>query len=151
MTWLLWLLMVPIAVLWWFSEPILASLVPDLETARLAALYLRILILGMPGVAAFETGKRFVQSQGLFHATTYTLMIGAPLSFLQNWFFAFHLGWNFAGAAMAMAITQNLLPVLLALYVRFVEGSECWNGLTRKAFNNWGKSTCCVFLGKQSS
>jgi multidrug resistance protein, MATE family len=139
MTWLLWLLMVPIAVLWWFSEPILASLVPDLETARLAALYLRILILGMPGVAAFETGKRFVQSQGLFHATTYTLMIGAPLSFLQNWFFAFHLGWNFAGAAMAMAITQNLLPVLLALYVRFVEGSECWNGLTRKAFNNWGK------------
>ncbi|KAK1834982.1 putative transporter [Podospora conica] len=147
MTWMLWLLMVPIAVLWWFSEPILVSLVPDLETARLASLYLRILILGMPGVAAFETGKRFVQSQGLFHATTYTLLIGAPLSFLQNWFFAFHMGWNFAGAAMAMAITQNLLPILLALYVRFVEGSECWNGLTRKAFNNWGPMFKLAFPG----
>ncbi|KAK1750466.1 putative transporter [Echria macrotheca] len=138
MTWLLWLLMIPIAVLWWFSEPILASLVPDADTARLAAMYLRILILGMPGVAAFESGKRFVQSQGLFRATTYTLLIGAPLSFLQNWLFAFKFGWNFAGAALAMAVTQNLLPLLLAGYVWLVDGSQCWNGFSRRAFGNWG-------------
>jgi len=138
MTWLLWILMIPIAVLWWFSEPILSSLVPDKETASLAALFLRILILGMPGVAALESGKRFVQSQGLFNATTYALMIGAPLSFLQNYLFVFKFGWSFAGAALAMAITQNLLPLLLVLYVRFVNGMECWNGLTRKAFSNWG-------------
>ncbi|KAK0702251.1 mate-domain-containing protein [Lasiosphaeris hirsuta] len=138
MTWLLWILLVPIAVLWWFSEPILAALVPGQDTARLAALYLRILILGMPGVAAFESGKRYVQSQGLFHATTYTLLIGAPLSFLQNWFFVFRMGWHFAGAATAMAVTQNLLPILLALYVWLFEGSECWNGFSRKAFSNWG-------------
>ena len=138
MTWLLWILLVPIAVLWWFSEPVLAALVPDRETARLAALYLRILIIGMPGVAAFESGKRFVQSQGLFHATTYTLLLGAPLSFFQNWLFAFRLGYDFAGAATAMAVTQNLLPLLLAAYVWLIEGSECWNGLSRKAFSNWG-------------
>lgn len=138
MTWLLWILMVPIAVLWWFSEPVLAFLVPDRETAALAALFLRVLILGMPGVAALESGKRFVQSQGLFHATTYALLIGAPLSFLQNYLFVFKFGWHFAGAATAMAITQNLLPLLLVLYVRFVDGHQCWNGLTRKAFSNWG-------------
>lgn len=138
MTWILWALMVPIAVLWWFSEPILTRLVPDAETASLAALYLRVLILGMPGVAAFESGKRFVQSQGLFHATTYTLLIGAPLSFFQNWLFVFKFGWHFAGAATAMAVTQNLLPILLAIYVRLFEGSECWKGFSKKAFTNWG-------------
>ncbi|KAK4183882.1 putative transporter [Podospora australis] len=138
MTWLLWILMVPIAVLWWFSEPILASLVPDQETASLAALFLRVLILGMPGVAALESGKRFVQSQGLFQATTYALVIGAPLSFFLNYLFVFKFDWHFAGAATAMAITQNLLPLLLVLYVRFVDGRQCWNGLTRKAFSNWG-------------
>jgi multidrug resistance protein, MATE family len=137
MTYLLWLLSVPIAVLWYFSEPILAGLVMDGETASLAALYLRILILGMPGVAAFESCKRFVQAQGLFHATTYTLMIGAPLSFLQNWFFVWKMGWGFAGAATAMAITQNMLPILLILYVQFVEGSECWGGFSMRAFTNW--------------
>lgn len=139
MTWLLWMLMVPMAVVWWFSEPILRVLVPGEETAEMAALYLRVLILGMPGVAVFESGKRFVQSQGLFHATTYTLLVGAPLSFLQNWLYVFKFGWGFAGAAAAMAVTQNLLPVLLVLYVRLWEGGQCWDGLSWKVFRNWGK------------
>ncbi|KAK5655044.1 hypothetical protein OQA88_5943 [Cercophora sp. LCS_1] len=147
MTWLLWLIEVPIAVLWWFSEPILAALVPSNQTAQVAAMYLRVLIFGMPGVAAFETGKRFVQSQGLFHATTFTLLIGAPLSVLQNWLFAIKFGWGFGGAAVAMAITQNLLPILLAMYVRFIEGMECWNGLTRKAFSSWGPMIKLAFPG----
>ncbi|KAK4448781.1 putative transporter [Podospora aff. communis PSN243] len=138
MTILLWLLMTPIAVVWWFSEPILTALVPDEEIAHLAAVYLRILIIGMPGVAAFESGKRFVQSQGLFHITTISLAVGAPLSFLQNYMFVFRWGWGFSGAAMAMAITQNLLPILLVIYVWLFEGSQCWDGLTRKAWKNWG-------------
>ena len=144
MTWMLWILMIPIAFLWWFSEPILDALVPGDETAKLAALYLRYLIIGMPGVAAFESGKRFVQAQGLFHATTYVLLIGAPLSFFQNWLFVFKLGWHFAGAATAMAITQNLLPILLILYVMIFEGSECWKGFNRKAFSNWGRFCQCL-------
>lgn len=138
MTYLLWLLIPPIGLLWWFSEPILSSVVPDAQTASLAALYLRILIFGIPGVAAFESGKRFVQAQGLFHATTYALLVAAPLSFLMNYVFVWKLGWHFAGAAAAMAVTQNLLPLLLVAYVYFVEGSECWKGLSRRAFSNWG-------------
>lgn len=145
MTWLLWLLMIPIAVVWWFSEPILAALVGGGQTATLAALYLRVLIVGMPGVAAFESGKRFVQSQGLFHATTYTLLIGAPLSFLQNWLFVIQAGWGFAGAALAMAVTQTLLPILLMFYVQLFEGSECWKGFSRKAFSNWGRFCVACF------
>lgn len=37
-----------------------------------------------------------------------------------------------------MACTANLLPVCLFLYVRFVDGRECWGGFSRKAFENWG-------------
>ena len=39
---------------------------------------------------------------------------------------------------MAVAITDNLLPVGLFLYVRFVDGRQCWNGFTKRAFQNWG-------------
>jgi MATE family multidrug resistance protein len=92
----------------------------------------------MPGVAAFESGKRFVQAQGLFHATTYALMIGAPLSYFLNWLLVWNLGWHFTGAALAMAVTHNILPIVLVLYVRFVEGSECWKGFSSRAFTNWG-------------
>jgi MATE family multidrug resistance protein len=56
----------------------------------------------------------------------------------MNFLFVFWLGWGFAGAAAAMAITQNLLPLLLVMYVWLIDGSQCWNGLSRKAFRNWG-------------
>ncbi|KAK3329859.1 mate-domain-containing protein [Apodospora peruviana] len=139
LTYMLWLLLIPIATLWWFAGRILANIIPDQDTAALAGLYLRVLILGTPGVAAFESGKRFVQAQGLFHATTYVLIIGATLNVLANWFFVFKLEFGFLGAACAVVFTQNLLPFLLFLYVRFIDGMECWNGLTRKAFTNWGQ------------
>ncbi|KAK3362340.1 mate-domain-containing protein [Lasiosphaeria hispida] len=138
MTYLLWMLLLPIVTLWWFSGSVLGFLIPDPDTAALAGLYLRVLILGTPGVAAFESGKRFVQAQGLFHATTFVLLVGAPLNIVANWFFVWRMGWGFSGAATAVVFTQNLLPFLLFLYVRFVEGMECWNGLSRRAFSNWG-------------
>lgn len=47
-------------------------------------------------------------------------------------------GWGFVGAPIAVAITDNLLPVCLAAYVYFIAGRECWNGFTKRAFRNWG-------------
>jgi len=137
MTILLWLVIIPISVLWFFSEPVLAALVPDRRTAALAALGLRILMFGTPGVAAFETTRRFAQAQGLFHATTYVLAAGAPTSFFLNWFFVVRLKWEFAGAAAAMAITHNLLPVLMVLYLAFIDGRQCWGGFSCNALTNW--------------
>lgn len=37
-----------------------------------------------------------------------------------------------------MTITDNLMPFMLFLYVYFIDGSECWNGLTKRALTNWG-------------
>lgn len=39
---------------------------------------------------------------------------------------------------MAVAISDNLLPILLFLYVRFIAGKECWNGFTKRGLENWG-------------
>jgi len=48
------------------------------------------------------------------------------------------VGWGFIGAPIAVAIIGNVLPILLFLYVRFVDGAGCWPGFTRRAFHNWG-------------
>ncbi|KUJ06494.1 MATE transporter [Mollisia scopiformis] len=138
MVYFLWALTIPIGVVWICSEQILNLIVPEKESARLAGLYLRVLLLGAPGYAAFESGKRFVQAQGLFSATTYVLLIAAPLNAFMNWLFVWQFEWGFVGAPIAVAVTDNLLPLLLFLYVRFVDGRQCWNGFTKKAFHNWG-------------
>lgn len=141
MVYFLWILTIPIGLIWFFAEDILRLIVPERRSAELAGLYLRILLLGAPGYACFESGKRFVQAQGLFSATTYVLLIAAPANALMNWLFVWKLDMGFIGAPIAVVITDNLLPVLLLLYVMFIDGSQCWNGFTRKAFHNWGMSS----------
>ncbi|KAG5949594.1 hypothetical protein E4U60_003741 [Claviceps pazoutovae] len=130
-------LSVPVAVLWLFAESILIYVVPDAETARLAALYLRVMIFSIPGLVLFEVGKRFTQAQGLFRATTYVLIVAAPVNIFINWLLVWKLGWGFIGAPIAVAITETLLPILLFLYVVFIDGRQCWGGFSRRALSNW--------------
>lgn len=48
------------------------------------------------------------------------------------------LNWGFIGAPIAVAITNNLLPILLALYVYLIRGRECWHPLSGQIWRNWG-------------
>ncbi|KAE9965868.1 hypothetical protein BLS_007355 [Venturia inaequalis] len=138
MVYFLWLVSIPIGIIWVSGTYILQAIVPEKETARLAGQYLRIIFLGAPGYAAFECGKRFVQAQGLFSGTLYVLLFCAPLNAFLNWFMVWHLGWGFIGAPIAVAVTDNMLPLCLFLYVYFVDGRACWGGFSKKAFKNWG-------------
>ena len=131
------LITIPISIVWAFGTEILSHVVPEKETARLAGLYLRVLIFGAPGYAAFESGKRYVQAQGLFSVNMYILLFCAPLNAFLNWLFVWHLGWGFVGAPIAVSITENLLPICLFLYVRFIDGYQCWGGFDRRALKNW--------------
>lgn len=86
MVYFLWLITIPIMVLWYFSEHILAKIVPEKEVARMAGLYLKVALLGTPGFACFESGKRYLQAQGVFSASLYVLIFCAPLNAFLNWF-----------------------------------------------------------------
>ena len=46
-------------------------------------------------------------------------------------------GIGFLGAPVAVVITNWLMPLLLFLYVRFIGGSDCWGGFSKKAWQNW--------------
>ena len=87
MVYFLWLMTIPIGCLWLASPWILSKIVPDPVVAASAGLYLRVLLLGAPGNAAFECGKRFLQAQGIFDATLWVLLIGASLNVFLNWAF----------------------------------------------------------------
>ncbi|KAL0944644.1 mate efflux family protein [Colletotrichum truncatum] len=138
MTYFLLMCFLPLAVLWFYADAVLSLIIPEAESARLAGMYLRVLILGVPAFVCFEGGKRFVQAQGLFQATTWVLLIAAPINIFVNWLLVWRLGWGFIGAPIAVVFTQNLLPILLFLYVRFFNGYECWGGFSKRALSNWG-------------
>ncbi|CAK7565702.1 MAG: hypothetical protein SEPTF4163_003625 [Sporothrix epigloea] len=134
----LMILCVPIAGIWIYSEEILTSLVPEREIAALAGLYLRVLVFSMPASAVFECSKRYMQAQGLFTANTYVLFTAAPINILLNWLFVWKLEMGYIGAPISAVITQWLMPLLLLVYVYFVDGSQCWGGFSKRIFSNWG-------------
>ncbi|ODQ65040.1 MATE efflux family protein [Nadsonia fulvescens var. elongata DSM 6958] len=131
---------IPVAFMWIFSGSLLGYMIKEENLVRLAAQYLRILCFGAPGFIIFETGKRFVQAQGIFSASTFVLLICGPLNAILNYVLVWnsYIGIGYAGAPLAVAITNWLMPLLLFIYVYFIDGMKCWKGFSRAAFTNWG-------------
>lgn len=133
---------IPIGIVWMCSPWILARMVPEVELAELAGTYMRYYLIGAPGYGLFEAGKRFTQAQGNFTASLAVVLICAPLNILWNWLFVFRLGLGFRGAALAIAASNTLQPVVLVIYINIFARStlECWPGLEiKKCFQNWGQ------------
>lgn len=138
----LFLIMIPVASLWVFgSNSILNLIVDDPRLAHLASSYMKISAIGLPGFILFETLKRFLQAQNIFHASTYVILFAAPfnafLNFYLVWGEAFKLG--FVGAPIAIVCTNYIMAILLLLYTVHVDGYRCWCGFSKKAFQNWGR------------
>ena len=87
MVYFLWTITIPIGIIWLCAEEILMKVVPEKDVAILAGRYLRIVLIGAPGFATFESAKRYLQAQGLFSASLYVLLICAPLNAFMNWLF----------------------------------------------------------------
>ncbi|KAL9126715.1 MAG: hypothetical protein Q9217_004278 [Psora testacea] len=138
MVYFLWTITIPIGIIWICADLLLMKIVPEKDVAMLAGRYLKIVLIGAPGYACFESTKRYLQAQGLFSASLYVLLFCAPLNAFMNWLFVWKFNWGFTGAPIAVAVTDNLLPVGLVLYIRFFAGANCWPGLSKRAFSNWG-------------
>lgn len=137
---LLAITVLPLAPLWWWLGSMLYHLVPDPALAELTQQFLRMLILGAPGLVFFETGKRFLQAQHLFNAGTYVLCIAAPLTYTLNWLLVWHpvYGLGVPGAGIAMSISYWMISALMLAYVAFINGSQCWGGINMQlALRNW--------------
>ncbi|ODV98239.1 hypothetical protein PACTADRAFT_725 [Pachysolen tannophilus NRRL Y-2460] len=132
---------IPLVVAWCFSFHFLKYIVTDLRLAYLAQSYLRVIAFGVPGYIFFETGKRFLQAQGIFVAGQYSLFICAPLNILLNYLLVWnsYIGIGFLGAPLATAICYWGMSFLLLSYALFIDGKNCWSGLKLKeSFRHWG-------------
>lgn len=135
---------IPVSIVWiWFSSGLLGLMVDDLELVKIAADYLKIVSVGMPGFILFECGKRFLQCQGVFHASTYVLLICAPLNALLNYLLVWKFQLGYIGAPIAITVNYWLMPLGLLIYVFFFDPQvlKCWpkDMKIEQAFQNWSK------------
>ncbi|SCU86913.1 LAME_0D08086g1_1 [Lachancea meyersii CBS 8951] len=138
----------PILCVWWFwSEAVLAAVIPERELCRLAANYLKVVAVGVPGFVFFECGKRFLQCQGIFHASTLVLLFCAPFNAVMNYVLVLdkRLGIGYIGAPISVALNYWLMAFGLLFYTVFTKHKsnprKCWGGLIKpnQVFRNWRK------------
>ncbi|ODV84945.1 hypothetical protein CANARDRAFT_28677 [[Candida] arabinofermentans NRRL YB-2248] len=142
-TMLLFIIYIPIFAFWfWGSYPMLIALIPDPKLCDLASRYLRTLIFGVPGFIIFEVLKQFLQAQGIFQASTYVLVICAPLNVVLNYTLVWNktFGLGFIGAPTAVVITNWCMALMLLGYTCFVRGYECWCGFSKDVFKHWKRA-----------
>ncbi|KAI0882307.1 MATE efflux family protein [Annulohypoxylon maeteangense] len=141
---------IPIGIFWICSPWVLSLFVRQQHLAVMAGSFLRVSLIGLPGYASFEAGKRFLQAQGDFKAALFSIIICSPINALLSWFFVFRMGMGLDGAALGVALTNNLRPVLLLFYIMLPVGKwthQCWGGFSRDALSKWGPMVRLSFAG----
>ncbi|SCU87884.1 LADA_0E06788g1_1 [Lachancea dasiensis] len=144
---------IPVAIFWWTSASWLKYVIPEHQLLADAQLFLQITSFGLPGLILFETGKRFVQSQGFYDAGTWVLALVVPLNILISIVLTKNLGY--IGAPMALAITDWLMAIILFIYCRYFEPSvgKCWYPFNaswrhfKHLFEHWGVMWSLAFPG----
>lgn len=149
-----------LALFWLYSEPFLELFVAyddgdnddNKMLVPLAACYLKTILFGIPGYIMFECGKRFIQAQGIFYASTCVLVIVAPLNAVLNYTLVWspYIGIGFRGAPIAVAISQWLMAILLYIFIYFVvdNGKRCWPTISFTRLDSTNKQS--QFLNSQS-
>ncbi|EIN09142.1 MATE efflux family protein [Punctularia strigosozonata HHB-11173 SS5] len=133
--------LIPILVIWFNAESILLALKQDSDVARLAALYLKYLSLGLPAYAFNCISRRYFQSQGLFAVPTRIIIVVAPINALLNWLLVWGpkpVRLGFIGAPIASAISFNLISLASIIYGAFFVPHTAWHPLSMRMFANLG-------------
>ncbi|KAF2654091.1 MATE efflux family protein [Lophiostoma macrostomum CBS 122681] len=138
---------VPIAILWIFSEPLFRALGQEEYIARDSAKFLSVLVPGGLGYIYFEALKKYLQAQEIMRPGTYVLLITSPLSAGLNFLFVYTFKLGLLGAPIATGIAYWVSFLLLLAYARFVNGSDCWGGWTRKSLQNLWMFARLALLG----
>ncbi|KAF2723995.1 MATE efflux family protein [Polychaeton citri CBS 116435] len=144
---ILGLFYVPVALLWLFSEPVFRALGQEEFIARDASRFLGVLIPGGLGYIYFECIKKYLQAQEIMRPSTYVLCITSPINAGLNFLLIYTFKIGLLGAPIATGISYWLSLLLLLLYIKFVAGSECWGGFSRKCFHNIGTFARIATLG----
>jgi multidrug resistance protein, MATE family len=161
---LLWILLIPVSILWALMEPVLLALGQPPFLAFHVQRFLRVLIVGAPGYVGFESMKKYLQCQGMIWviashvlcssaalgimgASTTILAIVSPINIGLNIVLIHYTSLGLLGSPLAVSITYWLCFAFLAIYTYFSpihRENRTWGGIQLRTVLDF--KSCYEFL-----
>lgn len=144
---LLWILLIPVGVLWTFMEPVLLAIKEPPRLCKDVQDILRILLFGAPGYIAFESLKKYLQCQGIMKAATWVLIMVSPINIALNVFLVHYTPLGMLGCPVALSITYwcaFFLLIAVTSMSSMHKQNATWGGFQPKAVFNI--ESCVGFL-----
>ncbi|KAH9009905.1 MOP flippase [Lactarius pseudohatsudake] len=144
---LLWLLFIPVGIVWANMAPVLMALGQEEQLSRDTQQYLRVLLLAAPGYIGFECLKKYLQCQGIMDASTYVLIIISPINVALNIYFVHYTRFGIYGSPIALSLTFWLAFLFLIMYTACSPThtrNQTWGGIQLHAVLD--ARACVAFL-----
>ncbi|KAJ1818171.1 ethionine resistance protein [Coemansia sp. RSA 2675] len=124
--------LIPTMLVFVYIDTLLQKTGQTPEVAALCGQFLRVWLIGSWPLVAFECLKRFVQAQGIMQASTWVMVVVAPIHMFNSYALVWSpsLGMGFVGAPLATAISSWLMFFLLVGYIAMSKAREAWGGFT---------------------
>lgn len=100
------------------ARPILALISTPDATIGLASDYLRIIMLGMPFLAVYNTFSAVIRATGDSKVPFYAVLISSVVNVLLDLVLVAGLRWGIRGVAAATVLSQALMTVFMCVYAR---------------------------------
>ena len=130
---------IPIAVVWLFTEPVLVLAGQDPGLARTAHDFVMAQLPGIPGFLVFVALRQYLQARGMVWAALAIIVLANGVNAFLNWVLIFgELGaprLGVVGSGLATGLTRCFLPLALAAWIAAAKLHRgAWVPWSRKSF-----------------
>ncbi|KAK3129127.1 hypothetical protein QOZ80_6BG0472000 [Eleusine coracana subsp. coracana] len=128
---------VPLAFIWFYTEPILLLFGQDADIAAEAGTFARWMIPSLFAYGLLQCHVRFLQTQNVVLPVMASSGAAAACHLLVCWALVYGLGLGSKGAALSNAVSNWINVAVLAVYVRVSDTcKETWTGFSAEAFRD---------------
>ncbi|GJM99851.1 hypothetical protein PR202_ga16989 [Eleusine coracana subsp. coracana] len=128
---------VPLALIWFYTEPILLLFGQDADIAAEAGTFARWMIPSLFAYGLLQCHVRFLQTQNVVLPVMASSGAAAACHLLVCWALVYGLGLGSKGAALSNAVSNWINVAVLAVYVRVSDAcKETWTGFSEEAFRD---------------
>lgn len=105
-----------------FTKPLLIQMGAPDDVLDKAAIYLKIIFIGMPATMVYNFGSAILRATGDTKRPLYFLSVAGIVNVILNLFFVIYLHMDVAGVALATIVSQCISAVLVLLCLCRLDG-----------------------------